>query len=189
MPLRDSILRDGATPAPAATAAALFGTLEIKILAGFLLAMSLLLFGGAYTYRTSVQLTGSLEWVAHSQEVRATLAALNGSLARAELAQRDYLLTAQRGRLDEYMRLVREAQDDLASVARLTVDNPAPQRNWAVLNSVVAGHLDNMARGLLAYQSYGLPAARAVLGVTRPNDNPEEIRTAIERMDAVEVRL
>jgi PAS domain S-box-containing protein len=190
MPLGDTTLRDGATPArAAATAAALFGTIEIKILSGFLLAVSLLLFGGAYTYRTSVQLTGSLEWVAHSQEVRATLAALNGSLARAELAQRDYLLTAQRGRLDEYMRLVREAQDDLASVARLTVDNPAQQRNWAVLNSVVAGHLDNMARGLLAYQSYGLPAARAVLGVPRPNDNPEEIRTAIERMDAVEVRL
>jgi PAS domain S-box-containing protein len=189
MPLRDSILRDGAAPAPAATAAALFGTIEIKILSGFLLAMSLLVFGGAYTYRTSVQLAGSLEWVAHSQEVRATLAGLYGSLARAALAQRDYLVTAQQGRLDEYMRLVKEAQDDLASVARLTGDNPAQQHNWAVLNSVVAGRLDNMARGLVAYQSYGLPAARAVLGVRRPNGNTEEVRAAIERMDAVEVRL
>jgi PAS domain S-box-containing protein len=190
MPLRESILRDGATPAPAAaTAAALFGTIEIKILSGFLLALSLLLLGGAYTYRTSVQLAGSLEWVAHSQEVRATLAGLYGSLARAELAQRDYLLTAQHGPLDEYLRLVKEAQDDLASVARLTGDDPAQQHNWAVLNSVVAGRLDNMARGLVAYQSYGLPAARAVLGVRRPNGNTEEVRAAIERMDAVEVRL
>jgi PAS domain S-box-containing protein len=190
MPLRESILRDGATPAPAAaTAAALFGTIEIKILSGFLLAMSLLLFGGAYTYRTSVQLADSLEWVAHSQEVRATLAGLYGSLARAELAQRDYLLTAQHGRLDEYMRLVKETQEDLASIARLTGDDPAQQLNWAVLNSVVAARLDNMASGLVAYQSYGLPAARAVLGVRRPNGNTEEVRTAIERMDAVEVRL
>jgi PAS domain S-box-containing protein len=190
MPLRDSILRDGATPArAAATAAALFGTIEIKILSGFLLAMSLLLFGGAYTYRTSVQLADSLEWGAHSQEVRATLAGLYGSLARAELVQRDYLLTAQHGRLDEYMRLIKEVQDDLASVARLTGDNPAQQHNWAVLNSVVAGRLDNMARGLVAYQSYGLPAARAVLGARRPNGNTEEVRAAIERMDAVEVRL
>src|SRR6202789_589030 len=189
MPLRDSILRDGAAPAPAATAAALFGTIEIKILSGFLLAMLLLLFGGAYTYRPSAQRAGSLEWVAHSQEVRATLAGLYGSLARAALAQRDYLVTAQQGRLDEYMRLVKEAQDDLASIARLTGDNPAQQHNWAVLNSVVAGRLDNMARGLVAYQSYGLPAARAVLGVRRPNGNTEEVRAAIERMDAVEVRL
>jgi PAS domain S-box-containing protein len=190
MPLGDSILREGATPArAAATAAALFGTIEIKILSGFLLAMSLLLFGGAYTYRTSVQLAGSLEWVAHSQEVRATLAGLYGSLARAELAQRDYLLTAQQGRLDEYMRLIKEAQDDLVSVARLTGDNPAQRHNWAVLNSVAAARLNNMARGLAAYQSYGLPAARAVLGIRRPNGNTEEVRAAIERMDEVEVRL
>jgi PAS domain S-box-containing protein len=190
MPLSDSILRDGATPArAAATAASRFGTIEIKILSGFLLAMSLLLFGGAYTYRTSAQLAGSLEWVAHSQEVRATLAGLYGSLARAALTQRDYLLTAQPGRLDEYMRLVKEAQDDLASVARLTGDDPAQQHNWAVLNSVVAGRLDNMARALVAYQSYGLPAARAVLGVRRSNGNTDEVRAAIERMDAVEVRL
>src|ERR1700728_2698501 len=120
------MMRDGATPARAAAgAAAPFGTIEIKILSGFLLAMSLLVFGGAYTYRTSVQLAGSLEWVAHSQEVRATLAGLYGSLARAELAQRDYLLTAQQGRLDEYTRFVLQVQDDVASAARLTSDNPA----------------------------------------------------------------
>jgi PAS domain S-box-containing protein len=190
MPLSDSILRDGAAPVPAAaTAAALFGAIEIKILSGLLLAMSLLLLGGAYTYRTSVQLAGSLEWVAHSQEVRATLAGLYGSLARAELAQRDYLFTAQRDRLDEYMRLVKETQDDLASAGRLADDDPAQRHNWAVLNSVVAGRLDNMAQGLVAYQSYGLPAARAVLGLRSGNGNTEAVRAAIERMDAVEVRL
>src|ERR1700679_403023 len=119
MPLRDSILRDGAAPAPAATAAALFGTIEIKILSGFLLAMSLLVFGGAYTYRTSVQLAGSLEWMAHSQAVRATLAGLYESLAGAELSQRDYLFTAQHARLYEYTRLFMQVQDNLASAAPL----------------------------------------------------------------------
>src|ERR1700733_6472787 len=151
MPLKGSILRDGVAPARVAATVAPFGTIEIKMLSGFLLAISLLLFGGAYTYRTSVQLAGSLEWMAHSQEVRATLAGLYGSLAGAELTQRDYLLTAEQGRLDEYMRLVKETQDYLASVARLTGDNPAQQDNWDVLNSVVAGRLDNMAGGLVGY--------------------------------------
>src|SRR6202789_763546 len=190
MPLGDTILRDGARPARgAATAAALFGTIEIKILSGFLLAISLLLFGGAYTYRTSVQLAGSLEWMAHSQEVRATLAGLYGSLAAAELAQRDYLLTAQHARLYEYTAFVMQVQDDVASAARLTSDNPAQQRNWAVLHSAVENRLDAMTDGLVAYQRYGLPAARAVLGIPRPNGSTEAVRAAIERMDAVEVRL
>jgi len=190
MPLKGSILRDGVAPARvAATVAAPFGTIEIKMLSGFLLAISLLLFGGAYTYRTSVQLAGSLEWMAHSQEVRVTLAGLYGSLAGAELAQRDYLLTAQHERLYEYTRFVLQVQDDLASAARLTSDNPAQQRNWAVLHSAVENRLDAMTDGLVAYQRYGLPAARAVLGIPRPNGSTEEVRAAIERMDAVEVRL
>src|ERR1700732_472705 len=43
---------------------------EIKILSGFLLAMSLLLFGGSYTYRTSAKFANSVQWVAHTQDVR-----------------------------------------------------------------------------------------------------------------------
>ncbi|MGB6308398.1 MAG: PAS domain-containing protein [Steroidobacteraceae bacterium] len=163
--------------------------MEIRILSGFLLAISLLLFGGAYTYRTSLQLASSLEWVAHSQEVRANLAGLYGSLAGAELAQRDYLLTAQQERLREYQRLVEAAQKDLAQIAQLTRDNPEQQRNWTELRAAVAGRLDFMTDGLAAYQRYGLPAARAVLGVGRPSTSIAEVRAAIDNMDAVEVRL
>jgi hypothetical protein len=41
----------------------------------------LLLIAGGYTYRTNVELATSFEWIAHSQEVGATLAAVYGSLA------------------------------------------------------------------------------------------------------------
>jgi PAS domain S-box-containing protein len=164
-------------------------TVEVKILSGFLLTMALLLFGGAYIYRNNVELADSVEWVAHTQEVRATLADLHGSLAGAELAQRDYLLTAQRGRLDEYLRLVKVVQDQLAELGRLTSDNHAQQRNWAELRSLVAGRLDDLAGGLAAYQKYGLPAAGAVLGLARRVNTIEDVRLISERMAAVEVRL
>jgi PAS domain S-box-containing protein len=164
-------------------------TVEVKILSGFLLTMTLLLFGGAYIYRNNVELADSVEWVAHTQEVRATLADLHGSLAGAELAQRDYLLTAQRGRLDEYLRLVKVVQDQLAELGRLTSDNHAQQRNWAELRSLVAGRLDDLAGGLAAYQKYGLPAAGAVLGLARRVNTIEDVRLISERMAAVEVRL
>jgi PAS domain S-box-containing protein len=186
------------TPAAPARAAAavtpLFGlmspaTVEMKILAGFLLAMSLLLMGGIYTYRTSIEHTTSLEWVAHTQEVRAGLADLDGSLAGAELAQRDYLLTAQQARLQEYLRLVPIVQSHLADIRRLTSDNPAQQHNWAALNAAVTGRLDGMADGLAAYRNYGEPAARAVLGLARTGGTTEEVRDIVARMDAVEAGL
>lgn len=164
-------------------------TVEIKILSGFLLAMSLLLFGGTYTYRTSVELADSVEWVAHTQDVRATLADLYGSLAGAELAQRDYLLTTRQTRLDEYARLVRTVKSHIAELGRLVSDNAGQHSDWAELESVVESRLDNLAGALVAYQSYGLPAARAVLALGRVNGSTDDVRLLTERMDAVEARL
>ena len=164
-------------------------SLEIKILWGFLLALSMLLFGGIYTYRTGVELADSVAWVAHTQEVRATLANLYGSLAGAELAQRDYLLTAQQVRLDEYARRVKVVQDRLAELGRLTRDNPTQQRDWTALKSAVQKRLDDMAGAVAAYERYDLPAARAVLGQGGPGSGTEDVRVITERMDAVEARL
>ena len=162
---------------------------EIKILSGFLLAMSLLLFGGAYTYRTSAEFASSVQWVAHTQDVRATLAHLYGSLAGAELAQRDYLLTTQHARLDEYVNLVDAVQHRVAELARLTSDNAAQQGDRAALESVVKRRLDELAGVLVAYQSYGLPAAREVLRQTSLHSGTEDVRVISERIDSVEARL
>src|SRR5260370_14196389 len=136
MPQKGQTSGNRAAPArAAATVTTLVGhvahaTVEIKILSGFLLAVSLLLLGSIYTYRTSVKLADSVDWVAHTQEVRATLADLYGSLAGAELAQRDYLLTTLHARLDEYLRLVGVVQYRLAELGPLTGDNAAQQRHW-----------------------------------------------------------
>ncbi len=190
MPLKGQTSGNRAAPArAAATVTALIdhvvhATVEIKILSGFLLAVSLVLFGGTFTYRTCVELADSVQWVAHTQEVRATLANLYGSLAGAELAQRDYLLTAQQVRLDEYVRLAKVVQDHLAELGGLTSDNPAQQRDWAALKSAVQSRLDEMAGAVAAYQRYGLPAGQAGLG-----NGTEGVRVITERMDAVEAQL
>lgn len=122
--------------------------IEIKILAGFLLVISLLLFGGAYTYRTSAALANSVEWVAHTQEVRAALANLYGSLSGAELAQRDYLLTGKQARLGDYSRLVDAVHHYLGEFGRLTNDNAAQRRNSAALGAVVEIYLQDLDASL-----------------------------------------
>jgi PAS domain S-box-containing protein len=162
---------------------------EIKILSAFLLAMSLLVFGGAYTYRTNVQLAESVEWVAHTQEVRATLADVYGTLAGAELAQRDYLLTTLHSRLDEYVRLAEVVQNRLGELGRLTSDNPAQEADLATLKPLVKSRLVELGDTLAAYQSHGLPAARAVLEQARLSGGSEVVRVITERMDATEARL
>jgi PAS domain S-box-containing protein len=162
---------------------------EVKILTGFALAMCLLLFAGGYTYRTSVEFTNSVEWIAHTQEVRATLADVYGSLAGADLAQRGYLLTSDPAQWDEYLRLADIAKDHLGDLTRLVSDNPAQRQNLVTLKSVVAARLNEMSSGAVALRSFGLAAARAVLRVGRLGNTTQSVRAAVDEMDGVEVRL
>jgi PAS domain S-box-containing protein len=166
--------------------AALAGV-EIKILAGFLTALSLLVIGGGYTYRTAVEFEASVERVAHTQEVRATLAALYGSLSGAELAQRDYLLTGDAAPRSEYQRLTADVQRNMADLSQLIHDDALQQRNFAALNVSIAGRLHVMASGLNANDTVGLSAARAVLALGRTSNSTEEVRQLIERMDRAEL--
>jgi PAS domain S-box-containing protein len=168
---------------------AVLTAVEVKILTGFALAMCLLLFGGSYTYRTSVEFTNSVEWVAHTQEVRAALADVYGSLAGADLAQRGYLLTSDPAQWDEYLRLADTVKDRLGDLTGLVSDNPAQRQNLATLRSVVGSRLSEMSSGAVALRSFGLPAARAVLRTGRLGNTLQSVRSAVDSMDQVEVQL
>lgn len=168
---------------------AVFTAVEIKVLSAFALAMFLLLFGGAYTYRADVEFRNALEWVAHTQEVRAALADVYGSLAGADLAQRAYLLTADPAQWNEYLRLAGAVKVRMEDLPTLIGDNPAQLQNFASLKSAVAARLNEMSSGAVALHAFGLPAARAVLRIGRLGNTTQNVRTAVDRMDGVEVRL
>ena len=168
---------------------AVLTAVEIKVLSGFALAMFLLLFGGGYTYRADVEFRNALEWVAHTQEVRAALADVYGSLAGADLAQRAYLLTADPAQWNEYLRLAGAVKVHMEDLPTLIGDNPAQLQNFASLKSAVAARLNEMSSGEVALHAFGLPAARAVLRIGRLGNTTQNVRAAIDRMDGVEVRL
>ncbi len=176
--------RGGGPRRPAGLAA-----VEIKVLAGFIIALSLLLAGGAYTYRASAQFARSTEWIAHTQEIRAALASLYGSLAGAEVAVRDYVLTTNPRQREEYEFLVRDVHRRLDDLGQLTADNPEQRHNFAALRPVVEGRLAAMASALTAYADFGVPAARAVIGVERTTNSTQDVRELTLRMNAVEGRL
>jgi PAS domain S-box-containing protein len=159
---------------------------EARTLLGFILAFALLLVGGGYTYRSTVQFASSVEWVSHSQEIRAALAGMYGSLGGAELAERDYFLASDPARLKDYQRLVAEVETQTADLARLTANDPVQRRNFDGLKTTVDGRLKIIADGLEAFHDTGLASARAVLAHTRDVDSLSRVRARIDRMDALE---
>jgi PAS domain S-box-containing protein len=162
---------------------------EIKILTGFSVAIALLLFGGSYTYHNSVQFAESVEWIAHTQEVRATVADLYGSVAGAEVAERDYFLTKRPEPLQEYQRLVPRVQRDVEQLGLLISDNPDQHRNFLAAQTLVDARLRTLSAALIAFDTYGLPATRAVLALSRNVATVEKVHAATAAMDAAEVRL
>jgi len=168
---------------------AALAAVEIKILAGFIISLSLLLIGGSYTYRTSVRFADSAEWIAHIQEVRGSWQSVYGSLAGAEVALRDYLLTRNDENLAEYETLSREIHNHLERTRSLTQDNPVLQENVLLLRPILSGRLAAMASTLTAYRDFGLPAARAVIAVTRNLQSTQDVRAQIARLDREEGRL
>jgi signal transduction histidine kinase len=164
---------------------------EIKVLAGFLVALALLIFAGGYTYTTSVAFADSVEWVAHTQEVRVSLAELSGSVANAELAQRDFLLTAEPGRKDVFEQLIAESTARLELLRTLVADNPPQLANLAALRSAVTRRIEVMRDAFAAFDHFGVAAARAVVSVARRTGGggAADIFAQAHRMDEVEVRL
>jgi signal transduction histidine kinase len=173
---------------PAGTHVATLAKVEIRILTGFLLTMALLLFGGSYTYRTSVRFDDSVAWVVHTQEVRSTLANVYSALTGAELALRDYTLNGQLGHYEEYQRLIKLLQTRVAALNQLTVDNATQQQNGTRLKAVIDARIEDMARVAAAYQKSGL-AARAPAPLGPQNDSTRDVSIITDDMNSIEVGL
>jgi signal transduction histidine kinase len=164
---------------------------EIRVLAGFIAALAFLIFAGGFTYTTSVAFADSVAWIAHTQEVRAALSELSGAMANAELAQRDFLLTADQQRRATFEGLIGISTARLDVLERLLVDNAAQRANLEVLRSDVNRRIAVMSASIIAFEHFGMAAARSVVAVSRRTDtgSTELIRAQADRMDAVEANL
>ncbi|MDP8985787.1 MAG: PAS domain-containing protein [Pseudomonadota bacterium] len=167
----------------------LITAIETKVLAGFIVATVLLLVGGSYTYYTSVRYADSAAWVTHTHEVRASLASLHGSLEGAEVALRDYLLTEDPARLDDGEQSMREVRRQLAELTSLSRDSAMQQESLGVLEPLVTAELAAMTSTLQAHADFGLPAARAVMGLRRQVNTAQEVRALTTRMTSAEDQL
>jgi PAS domain S-box-containing protein len=162
---------------------------ELRILGGFAIAILLLVVAGSFTYRSSVQLSVSVEWVAHTQEVRTTLAEIFGSLAGANLVVRDYWVFHDEARLQEYESLVAAAHAHQLDLQRLVADNEPQRQNAARIGRVLEQALTVLDQSQRAFNDYGMLAARAVLTASRGENPVGRLRDATARMDEVERQL
>ncbi|MFI4939606.1 MAG: CHASE3 domain-containing protein [Burkholderiales bacterium] len=162
---------------------------EKKALAGFGIALALLIISGGYAYRASAKHEQSVEWINRTQNVRIQLAQLYNRIADIESAQRFYLLTGKPSYRDEYRRLVAELGKDKPSLDRLLAGNPAQIAHAADLWPLINHRIDLTDRQLSIFDNQGEAAAKAAIAAGNGMQTMRHIRALIQRMSGLEVDL
>ncbi|BBP04997.1 hypothetical protein TPL01_19290 [Sulfuriferula plumbiphila] len=164
-------------------------SVEIKILAGFIIAFVLLIAGGGYTYRTSAEYVNSAKWVTHTQHVRAELGQLFSAILDVESTQRSYLLTGKHSQKADYARSISEVNIHKQKLARLIDDNPEQMKNITDLGLLIVHRLNNLAQEVTVFEHQGNAAERVAIASDDGIQTMQAIRSQIKRMDNVELKL
>jgi signal transduction histidine kinase len=159
---------------------------EAKILTGCIIAPCLVLVGGAYAYETTVEYSRTVEWVSHVQSVRSALAELYAGLSAAELAERDYVLTADPPRRADYVAQFSTMDQRVQTIAALLGDDAAQRQNLTRLRELLQIRKLRLDGVLAGFDSGGLSGARQAIDTGRNLPNLAVVRTLIQHMNDIE---
>ncbi|MGA2227435.1 MAG: CHASE3 domain-containing protein, partial [Syntrophobacteraceae bacterium] len=105
----------------------------------------------------------SNKWVIHTYEVINNLVELFSTLKDAETGQRGYLITGQSDYLGPYHNALKKI-DILTRASRaMTVDNEKQQRNFDLLEPLIAEKLNELAETIKARRDSGFEAALEIV--------------------------
>lgn len=162
---------------------------ERKVLAGFVLAVVLLLVTGGLTYRAMVAAAESAGMVAHTQQVRASLSRLHAATSDAEAQQRNYLLSGLPQLHRAFEDRIAETARQITLLARLVADNPVQSQRLTELRAVLDERIMLLRRTAGIYEQSGLAAAQELIHRGEGRRLTAVIRARIEQMGAMEDAL
>jgi methyl-accepting chemotaxis protein len=162
----------------------------MKIGAGFGIALAILVVIGAVSYRSTVKLTETAQWVAHTHEVLERLESVLSGMKDAETGQRGYLLTGEERYLEPF-RAAREAMSQkFLTLRELTKDNLNQQRRLDVLRPLLDAKLSELQETIDARKGpKGFDAALQIVISDRGKKVMDEIRRTIDEMAGEENNL
>jgi CHASE3 domain sensor protein len=97
---------------------------ETKVYAFFVTAFAGVVILGFLTYRSTRELIVNDRWVAHTHQVRQSIADLEGAVLEAENRRRDYLLTGDSRDLAQFLTNLDRIPSATKTIIELTADNP-----------------------------------------------------------------
>jgi PAS domain S-box-containing protein len=160
-----------------------------KITLGFIISVGALVCAGWLSYRATTRLTATLDMVAHTHEVIASLEAVRATLTEVETEQRGYLLTGAPPFLEDREAAVGRLRDKLTRLAQLTADNPNQKKYLERLGPGVARRLVLLDERIAVFKQSGREAAAEPGALLQGKNAMDQVQRDIAEMRAEENRL
>lgn len=133
-------------------------TFKTRLIAGFGVALALLICVGALSYWSVVQNANERQWMNHTHLVLEKLDSLSTNLIDAETGERGYLLTGEESYLAPYNGAAGRVHENSRDLRELTADNPIQQRALDRLGAVIESRLALLQHGIEIRRQGGLAA-------------------------------
>ncbi|MEP6488218.1 CHASE3 domain-containing protein [Microcoleus vaginatus GB2-A3] len=164
-------------------------SLTRQITAGIGMAVGLLIFNAATSYRNTLKLVENERWVNHTHQVLTELEATLSTLKDAETGQRGYLLTGEERYLEPYHSAIARINQQVVGLQQLTADNKRQQQRLRDLKIAIDSKLADLERTLNVRRKQNLAAAVRQIKTGRGKQLMGDIRQQIAAMTAEETQL
>jgi PAS domain S-box-containing protein len=165
-------------------------SIENQVALGAMVSVLVLISIGCLSYFTINNLVANDKWVAHTQEVIATLESGLAILTDAETKQRGYLLTGNDYSLRECQSAEAQTTNWLAQIQQLTADNPEAQQRLIKLDALISQRLVALNSRIKLRQEQGFQAAIEGMGKSQPGQGlTDQIWQSIADLRAGEMQL
>ena len=162
---------------------------RLVLLATFALTLFISVSLGLFSYRNLVDTREASRWEKHTYLVILELDNLLSSLKGAESGQRGFVITGDRSYLEPYYDALVALRANLASLHRLTRDNPDQQGRLASIESLIRTKLTLMDTTLRLRASAGFESARDRIMTDAGKSTMDSLREQIEGAVRAEERL
>src|SRR4051812_9122661 len=159
---------------------------QMKI--GLALAMAVVCVLGMVSYRSSQQFVENAAWVDHTQEVLRQLAAVYVPVQRVQIATRDFALTGDPKYLAPIDADIRNTNEQIRTLKRLTADNPRQQARLDLLQERLDRRF-GVALEFIAKVRAGTTRGEAAAEFTAKAASLDKVQPLVEEMQDEELAL
>jgi PAS domain S-box-containing protein len=162
---------------------------RVRVHLAFALAVGVLLAIAAASYHSVTNLAETGHWINHTHEALAAVGGVAAATTTAETGARGYALTGEERFLETYKAGLQGAETAVATLRRVTGDNPEQQRRVNRLEPLLAEHLARLADTVVIRRDQGAGAAAERVRAGGNTGLAESIHAVVEEMRATERTL